>query len=148
MPLQRGVALVFAYLVAALGLIGLLAGEQQLLGFLNVDWPLDVARLALAALLFSALYWARDSISVRTALGIFGVVYLGLALIGMISPTVGGLLPSRLSGFDIAFHLLAGIVAVAVAAMPAEVADRSSATSRDTAGAFYERLPNDRNRRR
>jgi hypothetical protein len=111
--MQKNLARIFGGLVVILGLAGLLAGDKQMFGFMNVDLALDIARLGLAALLFYAVYGARDEGFIRGSLLLFGIAYLGLAVIGMISPTVGGLLSHQLSAFDIVFHLGAGIVAVA-----------------------------------
>jgi NhaP-type Na+/H+ and K+/H+ antiporter len=113
---HRSVTILFGFLALALGLLGLLVGDKQLFGFLNVDLALDVARLALAALLLYAAFGARTDSFMRSSLMVFGVVYVALALVGLASPTIGGLLPHGLSTFDKLFHALAGIFTIAVAA--------------------------------
>jgi hypothetical protein len=54
-----------------------------------------------------------------------GVLYIGMGFMGLLSSTIWGLLPNGLTGFDILFHLVAGIVAVLAgmksAAIPPEV---------------------------
>src|SRR5690348_17673870 len=97
---HRSVAKFFGFLALALGVLGLLVGDKQLLGLLNVDLALDVARLALAGLLLYAVYGARSDGFLRSALMVFGVVYVALAVAGLMSPTLGGLLPHGLTAFD------------------------------------------------
>lgn len=114
--MQRTVAKVFGLLALALGVVGLVAGNKQLFGLMNIDMALDIGRLGLAALLLYAAYKGSETV-VRTALIIFGLVYVGLALMGLLAPTVAGLLPSKLTGLDLAFHLLTGAFALFVASI-------------------------------
>jgi hypothetical protein len=114
--MQRNTAKVFGFLVLVLGLIGLVAGDKQLLEILNIDLALDLSRLVLAALLLYVAYVAKTMKAVRTALTVFGLSYLALAVGGIIDAELGGLLPNRLSNFDKVFHLLGGLVALSVAA--------------------------------
>jgi hypothetical protein len=104
----------YGLLILALGIIGLLAGERQFLGFLNVDLALDLTRLALAAMLLNAVY-NRDAEAERLGLALVGVLYVGLGIFGLFDSTAGGLLPHKLSVFDIVFHLAAGLAALGIA---------------------------------
>lgn len=113
--MQRTTAMIFGYLLLGLALVGLVSGDRQMLGFLNVDLALDLSRVGLAALLLYAVYMARSDGAQRLSLMILGGIYLGLGTAGLFSPTIGGLLPSGLSTFDIAFHLIAGLFALNVA---------------------------------
>jgi hypothetical protein len=110
--MHKTTATIFGFLVLALGITGLLAGDKQLFGFINVDILLDISRIGLAGLLLYAVYANRGDNFTRTTLFIFAGLYLIIAIGGMISPTMGGLLPSGLSGFDILFHLTAGLIAL------------------------------------
>jgi hypothetical protein len=118
--MQRSAAKIFGFLVLGLGIIGLIVGDTQWLGLINVDLFLDVARLGLAVLLLYAVYAARDDGFTRMALLTFGMAYVLIGALGVVSPDVFGLLPSRLSGFDITFHLLAGVAALGIAAYRSE----------------------------
>lgn len=113
--MQRSTAKVFGFLALGLGLVGLVSGEKQLFDFLNVDIVLDVARIALAALLLYAVYGARNNDMIRGSLVIFSLAYIGLGLLGLISRDVFGALPHELSVFDIAFHLLSGVAVLGIA---------------------------------
>ena len=109
---------VYAFLILLLAIVGIIAGEKQFLGFLNVDGALDITRLALAGLLLNSLYGPIRSLEAqRQTLIIVGVLYLGLAIYGFADSTVGGLLPDKLSLFDKLFHLITGIGALGVGVM-------------------------------
>jgi hypothetical protein len=114
-------AKLYGLLVLVLGIVGLLAGEQQFLNFLNVDVALDLTRLGLAAMLLNAVY-NRDGEAERMGLLLVGFLYVGLGVFGIFDSTIGGVLPDKLSAFDIVFHLVTGVAALGVAAketMPA-----------------------------
>lgn len=117
--LVRRVTQVYAVLVGGLAVLGLFS-EGHLFGLMNVDMMLDILRIVLAAGLVYAGFVAKDDKVPTTALMIVGVLYLGMGLLGVVSPTLGGMLPSGLTGFDVAFHLATGIAAVGVAGMKAK----------------------------
>lgn len=107
-------AKMFAILVGALGIMGLFV-SRYLFGITNSDLLLDLARIGLAAYLAYAVWGAKTDGAVNSALLVTGIAYLGLAIVGLFTPTLGGLLPSGLTGFDIAFHLITGALATYVA---------------------------------
>ncbi|MDB5185657.1 MAG: hypothetical protein JWL85_180 [Candidatus Saccharibacteria bacterium] len=113
--MQRTTAKVFGFLLLGLGIVGLIVGDGRLFNLINIDISLDIARLGLAALLLYAAYGARDEGFVRTSLIVFSVMYLGLALLGTISPDLFRLAPNQLTNFDKLYHLIGGIVAGVVA---------------------------------
>jgi drug/metabolite transporter (DMT)-like permease len=113
--MHRSTAKFFGFLVLGLGLIGLIVGNKQFLEILNVDLAMDTLRLGLAGVLLYAVYGARNDSTIRTALMVFGIAYLGLGTIGIFSPDVYGLLPHQLTDFDKAFHLLGGVAALGIA---------------------------------
>jgi hypothetical protein len=108
-------AKLYGLLVLVLGVVGLVAGERQFLDFLNVDLALDFTRLALAAMLLNAVY-NRDPDGERMGLVLVGLLYVGLGVYGVFDSTIGGILPSKLSVFDIGFHLVTGVAALGVIA--------------------------------
>lgn len=114
--MQRTATIGFGGLVLVLGMAGLLAGDKQLLDFMNVDLALDIGRLGLAALLLYAAFGRNGDRGIqRSSLLIFAIVYIGLAVIGLLDREVFGLLPSGLSSFDLVFHAGAGLLAVLLA---------------------------------
>ncbi len=135
--MQRGLTTFFAYELAIVGIIGLFVGETQLWNFTNIDLAMDLVRLALAAVLFAALYrWAE--ISIRSALTAFGTVFLAMGILAALSSSIFGLMPHHLSSIDVAWHWIAGIVALVVAASPAAIDEQP--TVRGMAQGFGERI--------
>ncbi|MDB5184205.1 MAG: hypothetical protein JWN38_13 [Candidatus Saccharibacteria bacterium] len=127
--MQRNTAKFYGFLVLVLGLAGLVAGEKQLFGFLNIDIALDVARLLFAAVLLYVGYAAKTMKPVRASLLAIGVVYVVLGVAGLFSADVGGLLPDKLSVFDKVFHLVAGVLAIGVGAKSADQGQPAHATA-------------------
>lgn len=103
---------IYAVLITALAVLGLFV-SGHLFGIMNTDPAIDALRVVLAAILLYVGLRARDNNLAHTALLGVGILYVGMALIGLMNSTLGGLLPSGLTGFDIAFHLITGITAVA-----------------------------------
>lgn len=104
-------AKIYGVLIGALGIMGLFT-NGHLFQIMNADIALDILRIVLAAILLYAVFAARSDRVINTALLGVGVLYVGMGIIGLFAPTIGGLLPSGLTGFDIAFHLLTGAVAI------------------------------------
>lgn len=101
---------IFAVLVSALAIMGLFANDH-LFELMNVDPMLDIARIGLAGLLIYAGFISKSETALQTSLAVLSALYIGLGLAGLLSPTVGGLLPSGLTEFDTIFHLLTGALA-------------------------------------
>lgn len=101
----------YAILIGTLGIVGLFV-SGHLLELMNVDIALDVLRILLTGYLVYVGFIAKSDRQANFALNIVGALYIGMALLGLISPTVGGLLPSGLTGFDVVFHLLTGGLAL------------------------------------
>jgi hypothetical protein len=106
----------YAMLIAALAIAGLFT-SGHLFNLMNVDIALDLLRVVLAATLIYVSFVAKNEHYSNMALLTVGLLYIGMGVIGVLSPTIGGLLPSGLTGFDIAFHLITGIAATAVSTM-------------------------------
>lgn len=113
--MQRTLAQILGVTVATLAILGLFVTEGHLFKFMNADLVLDIVRIALAIALLYAGFGRRDNDAARGVLMLTGGLYIGLGLLGIINSTIWGLLPSGLTGFDIAFHLLTGVAAAAVA---------------------------------
>ncbi|HYH75205.1 MAG TPA: hypothetical protein VD735_04565 [Candidatus Saccharimonadales bacterium] len=109
--MQKRLAQMFGILVAVLAVLGFFVEDGHLFGLMNANIVLDVLRVGLAgALLYAGFGRASDSF-VHNVLAFTGVLYIGMAVLGLINSTLWGLLPSGLTGFDIIFHLGAGALA-------------------------------------
>lgn len=112
---QRSLAQMYGIIAAVLAFLGLFVTRGHLFELMNADLALDIVRVLLAVALLYAGFGAKNLSSVRDILLFTGVVYVGLAVLGLINSTVWNLLPTGLTGFDIIVHLLGGALAIAVA---------------------------------
>jgi hypothetical protein len=104
-------ARLYALLVGGLGIIGLFV-SGHLFQITNTDIVMDIFRIALAGYLFYAGFISRDDRTVNGALNVTGIVYLAIGILALVTPTIGGLLPAGLTGFDVVFHLATGALAL------------------------------------
>src|SRR5579884_533021 len=95
---------VYAVLVGALGLIGLFVSGHLFL-ITNTDPVIDILRIVLAGFLFYAGFISKEDRVANIALDVTGVLYIVIGILALITPTIGGLLPSGLTGCDVVFHL-------------------------------------------
>jgi hypothetical protein len=109
--MSLALAKMYGILIASLAAAGLLV-NGHLFDIINTDFALDVLRIGLAFYLIYAAFLSGQQRMVNNALMLVGILYVGMGILGIVSSTLGGLLPSGLTGFDIAFHLLSGIVAI------------------------------------
>lgn len=115
--MQKRLVQILAVLVTALAVGGFMVEDDHLLGLTNADMAMDITRLSLAAILLFVGFGKSSASTVRGALVLFGMLYVGLAVLGLLDSELWGLLPTGLTGFDIVFHLAAGIVALGAAFM-------------------------------
>jgi hypothetical protein len=108
--MQKKVAQVYGILIAFLAVAGLMT-NGHLFELMNVDGFLDVLRIALAVALLAVGFGAASLTAARSVLSFTGILYLGMALVGLFDSKFFGLLPSGLTGFDIAFHFITGAFA-------------------------------------
>ena len=109
-------AQIIGILVFAAGIVGLFAGEGQLAGIINIDLAFDLLRLAAGALLIYAGFWA-DNLVARGVVGVVGGVYVLMGIVALFSPDMLGLLPGKLPGFDVVFHIVGGVLGLIAAGM-------------------------------
>lgn len=100
-------AVITGIFVAALGVIGLINGEGRFSDAMNINLMLDLARIALGSMLI--LGGLRSPESSRNAFGIFGFAYLGMFLLGILSPNLFGILPAGLGWMDQSLHIVGGL---------------------------------------
>jgi len=117
---------IYAVLIGALAIVGLFV-SGHLFQLMNTDIVIDILRVVLAAYLVYVAFIARSERMATTALMIVGALYVVMGLSGLFNSTLGGLLPSGLTGFDIAFHLVTGIVAIGAAMRHADSTHMSHA---------------------
>jgi hypothetical protein len=111
--MARQYAQVVGIVVVLLGLIGLIVGEGQWLGLLNVDLTEDIIHLITGGLLIYAGFQPNASLA-RTIVGVLGVVYLLVGILGFVSPTLFGLIPGGYTILDNLVHLILGILGIAI----------------------------------
>ena len=108
-------ARIYGLIIGTIAIIGLFVAGH-LFQIMNTDWAMDIFRLAAAAWLLYAGFVARTSRAAGDALATVGVIYVLIGIVGLFNATLGGMLPSGLTGFDVIVHLAGGILAVAVGA--------------------------------
>ena len=96
-----------------LGLVGLLLGDQLLLGVVNIDVLEDLVHLASGALLLYAGV-QRDVGVARGIIGALSLVYLLIGVLGFVVPYLFRLLPHGYSILDNAIHLVLGVLGLLV----------------------------------
>lgn len=108
-------AQVVGVVLLLLGVVGLLLGDTPLLGILNIDVVEDIIHLLTGAIFAYVGFGQRDEGLAKTVVGVLGIVYLLVGILGFIVPMMFGLLPSGYSIFDNIIHLAIGILAILVA---------------------------------
>lgn len=101
-----------------LGIVGLLVGGDRFLGILNIDLVEDIIHLLSGGLLAYIGFGRTDDGTVRTVVGVLGVVYLLVGVLGFILPTLFGLIPSGYTIYDNIVHLALGVLGLVVAGVP------------------------------
>ena len=125
--LVRSYAQIVGVVIVLLGVLGLVLGEQHLGGMLNIDLVEDIVHLVTGGALAYAGFAIRDNATVRTIVGGLGVVYVVIGVLGFVSSTLFGLIPSGYSIFDNVFHVGLGVLNIAVAWLIGREAGTSAA---------------------
>lgn len=110
----RTYAQVVGVVLLVLGLGGLLLGDRQLAGALNIDLVEDIVHIVTGGLLAYAGFGRVGAGQARSVVIGVGALYLLLGLLGFVDPTLFGLLPSGYTVIDNFFHLLLGIAGLAI----------------------------------
>ena len=93
-----------------LGIGGLLLGDELLLGWLNIDLLEDLVHIASGIVLLVAA--SRGLGVARAVVGVVGVVYLLVGVLGFVTPYLLGLLPHGYTAVDNLVHVLLGLLAL------------------------------------
>ena len=111
-------ARVFAQIVGVvlllLGVVGLLLGDLLLLGLVNIDIVEDIIHLITGGLLAYVGFGQRDEGVARSVVGVLGLIYVLVGLLGFVLPTMGGLLQHGYTVVDNLIHLALGGLGLAV----------------------------------
>jgi hypothetical protein len=110
----RTYAQVVGIVLLVLGVLGLILGEGQLAGQINIDLIEDLIHIVTGALLVYAAYGRVGAGQARSLTIGVGIFYLLLALLGFADPSLFGLLPTGYTVADNLVHLLVGGVLVAI----------------------------------
>ncbi len=111
----RQYAKVVGVVVVLIGVVGLILGNEDLFGQLNIDIVEDIVHLATGGLMAFVGFRSRDESAVRSVVGGLGVVYLAVGVIGFFVPMLFGLLPNGYNPLDNIIHLALGVLGIAVA---------------------------------
>ena len=85
---------------------------KHLLGLMNVDTQHSVLRIPTTLALLYAGSRHASLKDTRTILSLTSVLYLIIGTIGSMDRKAGGMLPSKLTKFDLAYHFVTGTVAL------------------------------------
>jgi hypothetical protein len=93
--------------------VGFIAGEDPLLGVLNIDLQEDLIHLLTGGLLTYVGFTKSEKV-IAGVVGILGAVYLLVGVIGFVSPGLLGILSHEYSLLDNIIHLALGIAGLVV----------------------------------
>jgi hypothetical protein len=108
-------AQVIGVVLLLVGVVGLVLGNQVWLGLLNVDILEDIVHLITGGLLSYAGFGRTDLTLTRTVVGVLGVIYLVVGVLGFVVPMMFGLIPHGYTVFDNLLHLALGALSIALA---------------------------------
>jgi diacylglycerol kinase len=106
-------AQIVGIIVLVLGILGLFITAPTMLGVVNTDIMEDIVHLITGGLLVYVGFVRKDLAS--TVVLVLGIIYLIVGILGFLSATLFGLMPSGYTLWDNIIHLVLGIVGVAVA---------------------------------
>ena len=111
----RTYAQVLGVVLILVGLVGLALGNVVWGGILNVDIVEDIVHLITGGLLAFVGFGRMDLSVTRNVVGLLGIIYLMVGVLGFAAPTMFGLIPHGYTAFDNLLHLVLGGLSLAVA---------------------------------
>lgn len=114
MMMEKKFSIILGSGLALLALSGLAKSDKpkHLAGLMNVDTQHSLLRIPLSLIL---LYGGSKQASLketRTILTSVGMFYIAIGTVGTADRKVGGLLPSKLTGFDLLYHFSVGAISL------------------------------------
>lgn len=107
--MARTYATLVGIVLLLLGLMGLLLGDELLLGLVNIDVLEDLVHVASGGLLLYAGVQRSPNVA-RGVVGAVSLVYLLVGVLGFVVPYLFGLLPHGYSIVDNVTHLVLGVI--------------------------------------
>ena len=111
----RTYAQILGVVLILVGLVGLALGNVVWGGILNVDIVEDIVHLITGGLLAFVGFGRMDLSVTRNVVGLLGIIYLMVGVLGFAAPTMFGLIPHGYTAFDNLLHLVLGGLSLAVA---------------------------------
>ena len=111
----RPYAQILGVVLILVGLVGLALGNQVWGGILNVDIAEDIVHLITGRVLAYVGFRPTELPVARNVVGLLGIIYLMVGVLGFASPTMFGLVPHDYTAFDNLLHLFLGGLSLAVA---------------------------------
>jgi hypothetical protein len=111
----RPYAQILGVVLILVGLVGLALGNQVWGGILNVDIAEDLVHLITGGVLAYVGFGRTELWVTRNVVGLLGIIYLMVGVLGFAAPTMFGLIPHGYTSFDNLLHLLLGGLSLAVA---------------------------------
>ena len=111
----RTYAQILGVVLLVIGVVGLVLGNEVVLGILNTDILEDIVHLITGGLLAYVGFGRVDQALIRTVVGVLGIIYLAVGVLGFVVPMIFGLIPHGYTLFDNLLHLALGIVSIVLA---------------------------------
>ena len=111
----RTYAQILGVVLLLIGVVGLVVGNEVVLGILNTDILEDIVHLITGGLLAYVGFGRVDQALIRTVVGVLGIIYLVVGVLGFVVPMIFGLIPHGYTLFDDLLHLALGIVSIVLA---------------------------------
>ncbi len=108
-------AQIIGVVLVLVGVVGLVLGNVVWLGILNVDIFEDIVHLITGGLLAYVGFGRVDQALTRTVVGVLGIIYLVVGVLGFVVPMMFGLIPHGYTLFDNLLHLALGVLSIALA---------------------------------
>jgi hypothetical protein len=115
--MQKMVSGILGAAVAALAVAYVVDKDKRLMGRLDTEKSLTIARIPIAL----SLLWASvagDKKSARRTLSSVGLSYIGMGIGSLFDKRLGGALKNGFTKSDTIFHLASGLGALAVSLVP------------------------------
>lgn len=108
--MEKPMAIALGLALTGLAAAGFIKNREKHVMGMNVDTNHSIIRTPLAAaLLLSERTNLRNTRAILTGTGI---MYMAVGAIGLVDRKLGGLLPSKLTNFDYAYHFTVGAAAL------------------------------------